>query len=120
MNKIADSSGFTLIEVMIAIAVLVVGLLSVAGVATTVITGNTLAQNITTATILAQDKMEELKDTSYPNLGSNSDTHQSIYTRTWTTTTDSPAAGMKTIQVTVQFSWKGANRNVTLKTIVAK
>jgi type IV pilus assembly protein PilV len=120
MKRIADSSGFTLIEVMIAILVIVVGLLGVAGVATMVINGNTLAKEMTVATTLAQDKIEELKNTSYPNLGSSSDTQDSIYTRTWTVTADSPAGGMKTIQVAVQFSWKGSTRNVTLKTIAAK
>ena len=120
MSKISDCNGFTLVEVMIAILLLAVGFLSVAGVATTVINGNALAREITTATTLAQDKLEELKDTSYANLGSNSDTQQTIYTRTWTTTADSPAAGMKTIQVTVQFPWRGNTRSVILRTIVAK
>ncbi len=44
MKRIADSSGFTLIEVMIAILVIVVGLLGVAGVATMVINGEHLGQ----------------------------------------------------------------------------
>jgi len=120
MNRLANSRGFTLVEVMIAIAILVIGLLGVAGVATTVINGNALGKEITTATTLAQDKMEELKGTAYASLTSNSDTQESIYTRTWTVTADSPAAGMKTIDVVVTFSWKGATHNVTLKTIVAQ
>ena len=120
MNKIANSSGFTLIEVMIAIFVLVVGLLGVAGVATTIINGNTFGKEITTATTLAQDKMEELKGTAYPSIVSGSDTQESIYTRTWTATPGSPAAGMKTIEVAVAFPWKGTTHNVTLKTLVAE
>ena len=120
MHKIANSSGFTLIEVMIAVLVLVVGLLGVAGVATTVINGNTFGKEITTATTLAQDKMEELKGMRYSNIASGSDTQGSMYTRIWTSTSDSPAAGMKTIEVMVQFPWKGTTHNVTLKTIVAK
>jgi len=120
MKRIADSSGFTLIEVMIAILVIVVGLLGVAGVATTVINGNTLAKEMTTATTLAQDKIEDLKSTAYGSISSGSDTQQSIYTRTWTVTSDSPVAGMKTIAVSVAFPWKGATRTVTLKTMVAQ
>ncbi len=120
MNKISSPSGFTLIEVMIAMMILTVGLLGVAGVVTAVINGNKLSEGITMATTLAQDKLEEMKDTNYDSLGSNSDTQQSIYTRTWTTTADSPAAGMKTIQVTVQFFLRGTSHNVTLTTIVAK
>lgn len=120
MKRIADPSGFTLIEVMITILVIVVGLLGVAGVAITVINGNTLAKEMTTATTLAQDKIEELKSTSYANITTGSDTQQSIYTRTWAVTSDSPVTGMKTIAVSVAFSWKGATRTVTLKTMVAQ
>ena len=135
MNKIADSaclrqakcgrqahrqSGFTLIEIVIAMFVLAVGLLGAAGVATTVINGNALGNKITTATILAQDKMEELKGTAYSSIASDSDTQESIYTRTWTATSDSPAAGIKTIDVAVTFSWKGTTHNVTFKTMVAE
>lgn len=120
MKKIANCNGFTLIEVMIAVLVLVVGLLGVAGVATTVINANTLGKEITTATTLAQDKLEELKGTAYSNIASGSDTQGSMYTRTWTSTSDSPATGMKTIEVIVQFPWKGTTRNITLKTMVAE
>ncbi len=130
MNKIANStclpcrhrqSGFTLIEIMIAMFVLSVGLLGAAGVATTVINGNVFSNKITTATTLAQDKMEELKGTAYASITPGGpETLESIYTRTWTATPDSPAAGMKAIDVTVTFPWKGATHNVTLKTIVAE
>ncbi len=120
MNRIADSSGFTLIEVLIAIIVLVIGLLGVAGMATTVITGNTLGREITTATTLAQDKIEELKSADYANITTGSDTRESVYTRTWTVTADSPVAGMKTVNVAVAFSWKGTTHTVTLKTMVAE
>lgn len=120
MRKFFNDKGFTLIEIMIAILVLVVGLLGVAGVATTVINGNAFGKEMTTATTLAQDKMEELRGTAYPSIVSGSDTQESSYTRTWTVTPDSPAADMKTIEVMVQFPWNGTTHNVTLKTIVAK
>jgi hypothetical protein len=64
--------------------------------------------------------MEELKGTAYSSIASGSDTQESIYTRTWTVTSDSPAADMKSIDVAVTFPWKGMTHNVTLKTIVAK
>jgi type IV pilus assembly protein PilV len=120
MNKIANASGFTLIEVLIAIIILVIGLLGVAGVATTVITGNTLSKEITTATTLAQDKIEGLKSTAYSSIVTGSDTQESIYTRAWTVTSDSPVTGTKTIEVAVAFPWKGTTHTVTLKTIVAE
>jgi len=121
MNKIDNYGGFTLIEIMIAIFILMVGLLGVAGVATTVINGNAFSNRVTTATTLAQDKMEELKGTAYSSITTGGpETQGSIYTRTWTVTPDSPAAGMKTIEVAVAFPWKGTAHNVTLKTMVAQ
>ena len=128
MNKIANStclrathrqSGFTLIEIMIAIFILTVGLLGVAGMAATVINGNAFGKEITTAATLAQDKMEELKNTDYGSIVSDDDADP-IYTRTWTVAADTPAGGMKTIEVKVEFLWKGATHNVTLNTIVAE
>ena len=121
MNKIANSSGFTLIEVMIAIFILTVGLLGAAGMAATVINGNAFSKEITTAATLAQDKMEELKNTDYASVASGGpEIQQSIYTRTWTVAADTLAAGIKTIEVKVEFPWKGNTHNVTLKTIVAR
>ena len=75
---------------------------------------------MTTATTLAKDKMEQLIYTGY-NSSAGTDTIDSIYTRTWTVTADgSPAAGMKTIVVTVRGNWQSAPQGVTLTTIVAK
>ncbi|MBW2595963.1 MAG: prepilin-type N-terminal cleavage/methylation domain-containing protein [Deltaproteobacteria bacterium] len=118
MRHLRGNRGFTLIEIMIAMIVLMIGLLGVAGVATTVINGNAFGNRITTATTLAQDKMEELKGTGYSNIAPGSDTQESIYTRTWTV--DPPADGMKTVEVKVEFPWKGTTHNVTLNTIMAE
>jgi len=90
-------------------------------VATTVINGNTFGKEITIATTLAQDQMEVLRGTAYSDLASGGpDTQESIYTRTWTVTPNSPAAGMQTINVTVAFPWKGTEHSVTLTTTVAQ
>ncbi|MBW2558493.1 MAG: prepilin-type N-terminal cleavage/methylation domain-containing protein [Deltaproteobacteria bacterium] len=129
MNKIANSSGFTLIEIMIAMFVLAVGLLGAAGVATTVINGNAFSNKITTATTLAQDKMEEISNLGYSGTPSsdttttedyNSITSYPTYKRVTGVVVNSPAAGMKTIEVVVAFPWKGSPHNATLKTIVAE
>jgi len=137
MHKIARSaclratrrqSGFTLIEILIALFILVVGLLGVISVATTVINGNAFGKKITTATTLAQDKMEEIKNLGYSGTPSsdttttedyNSITDYPTYKRVTGVDVDSPAADIKTIEVKVEFQWKGATHDVTLKTIVA-
>lgn len=52
--------GFTIIEVLIALVILVVGLLSLASLQLGAIRGNHLSNNITIALALSEDKMEEL------------------------------------------------------------
>ena len=117
--KPIGNRGFTLLEVLIVIFLLVIAFLGAISTTGIIINSNSLSKTMTTATTLAKDKMEQLKYTGYNSVEGN-DTVDSIYTRTWTVTADgSPAAGMKTIEVKVEWSWQGAHR-VTLTTIVAK
>ena len=120
MSGLRNNRGFTLVEIMIAVFILVVALLGLISVTVMVIKGNSFSKTMTTATTLAKDKMEQLKNTGYDSLAGGTDTVESIFTRTWTITSDSPATGMKTIEVKVEWDWQGATRNVTLRTIVAQ
>jgi len=52
--------GFTLVEVVMTMVVLSVGLLSLAPLMMAVVRGNRFAQNMTLATTLAEDRMEEI------------------------------------------------------------
>lgn len=111
--------GFTLLEVLVAIVILSMGLSGLAAFTGSIINYNQQANNVMKATTLAQDKLEELKNTSYSGVASSSDT-DAIFTRTWNVTSDSPATNMKTVEVTVSWNWKSKTRNVVLETIVAK
>ena len=53
-------SGFTLIEVLIAVSILTIGLLGVASMQVSAIRGNYFSDNTTTGLCLAEDKMEDL------------------------------------------------------------
>jgi prepilin-type N-terminal cleavage/methylation domain-containing protein len=72
--------GFTLLEILIAIAILSFGLLAVATMQTTAIKGNSQAIGITEGVTLAQDKAEELMGQAYANLvdTDNDGTNQDI------------------------------------------
>jgi type IV pilus assembly protein PilV len=133
MFKSGNSRGFTLIEIIIAGFILVVALLGVISTTVIVIKSNSLSKTMTTATTLAKDKMEQLKNTGYNALTGSTDyfdkdsnrqttaAGNSIYTRTWTVTSDGfPAAGMRTIEVKVEWSWQSAAKEVVLTTIVAQ
>ena len=64
MKKLRVENGFTLIEVMVSIVILAIGLLGLAPMMAISITGNSFANEATQATVLAQDKIEELKNTA--------------------------------------------------------
>jgi len=116
--KPIGQQGFTMIENIIAIFILVVALLGLLSTTVIVVKADSFGRTMTTATTLAQDKMESLKNTGYADLVSGADTIQSLYTRTWTVTDNSPAANMKTLVVSVGWSLQGGTHDVTVSCIV--
>jgi type IV pilus modification protein PilV len=64
-----QDAGFTIVEVMVAMVVLAIGLLGMAGMTLMVIKGGTDASRMTYGTNLASDKLEGLKDIAWANLG---------------------------------------------------
>lgn len=121
----SSEKGFTLVEVLVAVFILAVGLLSLAVLAGTVIKSNSTSNKVTIATTLAQDKMEEIRRLGYSGVAAgtttqdyNSITNYSAYKRVTAITNDSPASGMKTVTVTVY--WGTDAHSVVLKTILAE
>jgi type IV pilus modification protein PilV len=115
-------SGFTILEVLVAISILVVGLLGVASMQVSAIRGNYFSSNTTLALTLAEDKMEELMIAQYDTVattdeGMIDETGQTgnDFHRTWTVTDDSPITNTKTVTVTV--GWQNDDHQVTLTSI---
>ena len=122
MFPVRHNQGFTIVEVLIALSVLTVGLLGVAGLTLMIIYGNSFSRTLTTATALAHDKLEELRDTPYEKIVDGETTlvaHNITYTRVWRVAADQPAAGMKTVEVTVSWATRKRRQPVVLKTIIA-
>jgi prepilin-type N-terminal cleavage/methylation domain-containing protein len=67
-EKLTGSKGFTLIEIVIATFLFSVALLGIASLTVTVIKGNFLSKQVSTATALAQQKLEENINQGYVNL----------------------------------------------------
>ena len=83
--------GFTLIEVLIALAIFSIGVLAVAAMQITTIKGNASARRITEATSLAENQIENLMQLPYDHADLNpaNNPHMSIkgpYTMTWNAT----------------------------------
>ena len=119
MIKIDNNKGFTLIEVLVAMVILSIGLLGTAALITGIINGNKVSNRITTATVLAQDKMEDIRRVGY---SSGNETRTVLpspddnYEREVTVVDGSPAANMKTVTVTVYWE---SSKSVSLQTILS-
>jgi len=132
-KMLGNQSGFTLLEVLIAISILTVGLLGVAQMQIMGIRGNYFSGNTTTVLTLAEEKMEDLLGKGYtdaelagsgaPGTDHNDpnnpidETGQAggIYSRMWTVIDNTPIADTKT--VTVSVSWDNMSHQVSLSCI---
>jgi len=117
-----NDNGFTLIEVLIAMVILSVGLLGMASLTVGIINGNKFSNQLTTATTLAQDKMEDIRRVGYSSVAAETkapcSSPYAAYNREVSVSNNSPATNMKTI--TVKVYWDSDSHDVELKTILAQ
>lgn len=132
--------GFTLLEVLIALAILAFGLLAVASMQGAAIKGNSQARGITEAAACAQDRVEKLMSLAYTDPLLN-DTHNdgfaglnltvdgsgavtadqsaagsiSGYTVYWNVAVNYPVNNVKTIRLIVQWIDRGARKSATFE-----
>lgn len=67
-NRLRCQRGFSLIEVLVSLAILAVGLLGLALFQTTAIKGNVIASKWTVATELAQDRLERFRHVDWASI----------------------------------------------------
>lgn len=84
-------AGFTIVEVIVAIVILAVGLLGMAGTTTVVLRQVTMANLATARTVALQSTLERLRGISFDSVAAGSDS-VGLFQVTWT--------------VTDQFQWK--------------
>jgi type IV pilus assembly protein PilV len=119
--KIFKEKGFSLIEVLIGLIILAIGILAVAGMQITSIVGTSFSNNLTQASVIAQDRLESLKglpltdvrlDTNnYPN-----DIKVGIFTGSYQANRN---ANPNFVTITYTISWleKGVPHTVSFRTI---
>ena len=116
-GKRNQEQGFTLIEVLFAVAVLSFGLLAVSSLQGSAIRGNLMALDRTEAVAWAQNQMESLMALPYVNVVPGA-TVQGNYNITWTVIPGNPALNCKLVTVTVGYSEKGIARRPVVLTCV--
>jgi type IV pilus assembly protein PilV len=116
--------GFTLIEVLIGLVLLAVGLLAIAGMQITSVRGNFFSSNMTQASILAQDRLEALKQLDFNDAGLSVANHDegtiagTIFTRQYNV---SLVPGTTMLTITVTVNWKdSSDHSITFSTVRAQ
>ncbi len=118
-----SQKGFTLIEVIVTIALVSIALLSNVGLCVTAIKGNTSSRMSTQATVLAKDKLESLKNDGFASAASGGpEVVQNSFTRQWvvadTVQGGVTVAGSRTATVTVSWSTYGQVHSVAFTTFI--
>ena len=112
--------GFTLVEVMVALGILAFGILAVASMQTSSLSGTKTAHYVTDATTIAMDKVEDLMMLTYADADLSHGIHGPEYDATnryridWMVNDDLPVESTKTISVTVQWQERGVVKTSSL------
>jgi type IV pilus assembly protein PilV len=123
-ETLINQKGFSLIEIMIALIILAVGLLGIAGLQITSIKGNSFSSYVTQASILAQNKLENLRNLPYedPKLTGGQPAEQITKSGiVFTIGYDVSLLGSSMKKITTNVGWTDrANHSVSLSTIKSK
>ena len=123
-----DERGFTLIEAIIAVAVLIVGILAMYSMQLAAINGNSRSNYVTRAFSYASQQIEALSNTDYGDIqsfagnstGNLTIAHDNFYTISANVTDDQPMQDLKTVQVNVEYTVRGQNKKVTMDYVIPK
>jgi prepilin-type N-terminal cleavage/methylation domain-containing protein len=103
---VPNNKGFTLVEVMIGMAIFIIGYLAVASMQIVAIRGDTSARKTTEAATLAADRLESLIVLPYENIpvGTSATVTEGAYAVSWQVDEDTMLPNTKTI--TIKVAWQ--------------
>jgi type IV pilus assembly protein PilV len=113
--SVGPNAGFTLVESMLTLAIMSVGLLALAGLQITALRGNDLSRRMTTAVSIAEQNIEQLKNTPYTNIqteAASEVTASNLHFTRQVTVTNGPLPNTKSVSVLV--SWQDQSKTHTL------
>jgi general secretion pathway protein I len=121
LKKHRSNSGTTLLEVLIAVAIASIALISFISLVITSTDIEGHARKVTEATLIADDKLKEIERTGFPETGktegSIDDEQHEDFTYT-VTVTETQIQQVR--QVDVEVFWDKGKRSVNLMTLIVK
>ena len=113
------SKGFSILEVLIALLIFVVGVVGITKAFNTGLFASTDSENVNLALNIAQAKMEEIKNTPFEDLSDSGPTTDINFTNF--SLSVNVAEGQNPMQVDVSVAWsvKGQPVDITLTTLLA-
>ena len=121
MIKFFEKKGFSLVEVLIGLIILAIGILAIAGLQITSIVGTSFSNNLTQASVLAQDRLEFLKGLPLNDARLDTGTYNDvldigIFKRSYQANRN---ANPNFVTITYTVSWleKGMTHTVSFRTI---
>lgn len=115
-----DKAGFTLFEVMIALAILAIALVLLLGLRNTDMQVAETSERMTLATFLAQEKMTEVELAGFPDQGEHSGDFEDRYPGFYwhETVVPTPFDFAREVEIAVSWQEGGGERSVDLHTYV--
>jgi type IV pilus assembly protein PilV len=121
--SIGPQAGFTLVESMLTLAIMSVGLLALAGLQITALRGNDLSRRMTTAVSIAEQRLEQLKNTPYTNIqteAASAVTASNLHFTRQVTVTNGPLPNTKSVSVLVSWQDQSQTHTLPLATIIGQ
>jgi type IV pilus assembly protein PilV len=125
LKVLKRSKGFSLVEVLIALLILAISLLALAGLMVTTTRNSSFGGHMTEASTFAQDKLEQLRVSPWAGVATGNDTTQGstgiTYARNWTVTPNGDG-NQRWVSITINWTdpTKNSNHSMRLLSVVTE